>query len=126
MSLLESRSRLLETLCNNLRLMPQSADVTAPFQRNHADAYSTIGNSKKLSDSTGRKVAQTCPGGGVDNRILVDAIVAIKIGQIARLAKMIDPQRNDLVTRDAAKPGQCRRMAIGYRNNCRIGRQMVE
>ena len=47
-----------------------------------------------------------------DDGIRIDAIVAIKIGQRAGLAEMLNTKWPHPVTGDCAEPGQCRRMPI--------------
>ena len=46
--------------------------------------------------------AQACPRRGVDDRIGIDAIGAVEVGDIARLAEMVDPERHQRVVGDAA------------------------
>ena len=56
------------------------------------------------------------PLSSLDDRIGVDAIGGVEIGNIARLAEMVDAERRDALAAHRAEPGQRRRMAVGHRD----------
>ena len=47
---------------------------------------------------------QAGAGGGVEDRVGVDAVGAVEVGDVARLAKAVDPERDDRVAGDRAEP----------------------
>jgi len=51
-------------------------------------------------------------GGGVEDRIAVDAVGAVEVRDVAGLAKAVDAERDDGVAGDRAEPGQGRRMEV--------------
>ena len=61
--------------------------------------------------------------GCVDDRVGVDAVVAVEIADGAGLAELLDPQRFQPVAADAAEPAQRRRMAIDHADDAAIARQ---
>ncbi len=62
-------------------------------------------------------------GGGVEDRVGVDAVGAVKVGDVARLAETLDPERHDPARPDGAEPGQCRGVEIADRDQRRIWAQ---
>src|SRR3974377_225216 len=63
--------------------------------------------------------------GGYD-RIGVDTIVPVKLGQRARLAEMFDAKRARTMAGDRAKPGERRRMAIEHADDAAMRRHVGE
>src|SRR5262249_54149287 len=61
-----------------------------------------------------------------DDRLGVDAVVTIEIGDRAGLAKMLDTERAYAVAGDGAKPGERRRMTIEHGDDGAMGRQLLE
>src|SRR5436853_1583378 len=53
---------------------------------------------------------------GIDDRIRVDAVDAVEIGDVPRLAEMVDAGRHQRNRGGAAEPGQCRGMAVADRD----------
>ena len=70
----------------------------------------------ELSHPSARKRAQAGAGCSIDDRLVIDAVGAIEIGDVARLAETVDTQRHDDVAGDGAEPRQCRRMEVADRN----------
>jgi hypothetical protein len=59
--------------------------------------------------------AQACEAGcgnGIEDSVLVDAVDAMQVGQVARLPEMLDAKRLHTVTADAAEPGECRQPGV--------------
>src|SRR5258707_9284487 len=56
----------------------------------------------------------------IEDGVGVEAIDAIKVGEVARLAEMLDAQRVDAMPRHGAEPGQRRRMAVDEGDERRI------
>ena len=58
--------------------------------------------------------------------IRIDAIMAIKVGQRAGLAEMLDAERPHAMAGDRAKPGQRRRMSVKHADDAAIRRDVGE
>src|SRR6185312_571565 len=52
--------------------------------------------------------------GGVEDGVGVEAVDAVEVRQIARLAEMLDAERVDAMPRHGAEPGQRRRVAVEH------------
>jgi hypothetical protein len=55
-------------------------------------------------------------GNGFEDSVLVDAVDAMQVGQVARLPEMLAAKRLHTVTADAAEPGECRRVSVDHRH----------
>src|SRR5512132_461481 len=66
------------------------------------------------SDSSCAQACEAGCGNGIEDSVLVDAIDAMQVGQVARLPEMLDAKRLDTVTADAAEPGECRRVSVDH------------
>ena len=55
-------------------------------------------------------------GRGVEDRIRVDAVGAVEVGDVARLAKAVDTQWDDHISRNRTEPRQGRRVKIADRD----------
>ena len=51
-------------------------------------------------------------GGGVEDRLGVDTVGPVEVGDVAGLAKTVDPDRHDPVAGYCAEPLQCRRVKV--------------
>ena len=60
--------------------------------------------------------------GSRNDRVGVDAVVTIEIGNGAGLAEMLDAERPHPMTADRAEPGERRRMAIEHGDEATMGR----
>lgn len=54
------------------------------------------------------------------DRIRVDSVVMVKVGNLSSLAEMLHPERLDAMTSDTTDPGESRRMAVEHRNNSAV------
>src|ERR1700676_5322387 len=59
-----------------------------------------------------------------NDRVGVDAVVAIEIGNGAGLAEMLDAERPHPMAADRAEPGERRRMTIEHGDEAAMGRQV--
>src|SRR5262245_28802574 len=64
--------------------------------------------------------------GHVDDRIGIDAVVAIEVGDAAGLAKALDPERVDAMAAHAAEPAERRRMTVEHGDDAALARQRRE
>ncbi len=55
---------------------------------------------------------QTSTGCGIEDRVGVDAIGAVEVGDVAGLTKAVDPERDDRVAGDGTEPRQGRRVEV--------------
>src|SRR5215213_11421593 len=62
--------------------------------------------------------------GSRDDRIRVDAVVAIEIGERSGLAEMLHAQRARAMTMDRAEPAERRRMRVAYSDNAAMRSQV--
>src|SRR5262245_40340401 len=60
------------------------------------------------------------------DRLGVDAVVAIEVGNRAGLAEMLDAERPQAVTVHSAEPGERRRVAVEHGDHSAMGRQVGE
>src|SRR6185312_10474956 len=59
-------------------------------------------------------IFKTSARGGVEDGVCVEAVDAIEVGQVARLAEMLDAKRVDAMPCHGAEPGQRRRVAVEH------------
>src|SRR5437588_2121652 len=64
--------------------------------------------------------------GGGDDRVGVDAIVPVELGDRSGLAEMLDPERAHAVAADGAEPRQGCRMAVQHGDDAAMRRHLVE
>src|SRR5271157_2458566 len=66
------------------------------------------------------------PGDGVDDGLGIEAILAIEVGDVTRLAETIDAQGHDAVPGHGTQPGKRRRMAIEDSHKGRVGAEGIQ
>src|SRR6185295_20175683 len=59
----------------------------------------------------------------LQDRIRVNVVLAIKIGDVAALAEVIRPERHYALAAHRAEPAMCRRMTIQHRHQSGVSRQ---
>jgi hypothetical protein len=64
---------------------------------------------------------QAGAGGGIEDGFGVDAVGTVEVGDVARLAKAVDAERDDLAAGDGTEPGQGRRMEVADRDERKVG-----
>ena len=61
---------------------------------------------------------------GAQDRLRVDPIMAVKIGNRARLAEVLDAERARSVAHHGTDPGECRRMCVDDGDQAAMGRDL--
>src|SRR3984957_15396630 len=64
--------------------------------------------------------------GGAEDRLRVDPIMTIKIGNGARLAEMLDAERTRPVPDHRAEPGESRRVPVDDGDQAAMGRNLAQ
>src|SRR3990167_423185 len=88
--------------------------------------FSIVGESAGIISSIAMSVPQEEFGRGIDDRFGVDAVQAVEVGRVARLAEAVGAERAHPVAADAANPRQRRWRAVEHRDEPGAERQACE
>src|SRR5215471_20979028 len=64
--------------------------------------------------------------GGSNNRIRIDAVVAIEVTDFSGLAEVFDAERTHAMAAHGAQPGERCRMAVEHRDDATVRRHLGE